>query len=341
MLKIRAKAPLRLGIGGGGTDVSPYSDIYGGAVLNATINLYAHSFLEVLDGTQVRFSARDLNIDEAFDLNSATQDDCSLLLHRAVYKRVIRQFNDNKEIPIHLTTFCDAPAGSGLGSSSALVVSMLEVFRELLSLPLGEYDIARLAYEIEREDCGLAGGKQDQYAASFGGFNFIEFGANDVVVVNPLRVRRHIVNEFQASTILFSTGASRDSAKIINDQIGHIKSSSSSLDAMHDIKELAYGLKSSLLRGSISDVATRLRGAWEAKKATSKSISTPQIEEIEKSVIAAGATSIKVSGAGGGGFVMILVEPELRYKVIETLEKLPGKIVDFEFTSEGVMSWTK
>ena len=341
MLKVRAKAPLRLGIGGGGTDVSPYSDLHGGAVLNATVNLYAHSFLEVLDGNQVHFSARDLNIDETFDIDSGPQEDSGLILHRAVYQRVIRQFNDNKEIPIHLTTFCDAPAGSGLGSSSALVVSMLEAFRELLGLPLGEYDIARLAYEIERVDCGLAGGKQDQYAAAFGGFNFIEFGADDLVVVNPLRVRRHIVNELQASTILFYTGASRDSAKIISDQIGHIKSSSSSLDAMHEIKKAAYALKASLLKGSISDVAFRLKASWEAKKATSKSISNSQIEEIEENVIAAGATSIKVSGAGGGGFMMILVEPELRYKIIEALEPLSGQIVNFEFTNEGVTSWTR
>ena len=339
-MKVRAKAPLRLGIGGGGTDVSPYSDVYTGAVLNATINMYAYTFLETVEGDAVRFTARDLAEEDVIELGeSDSSGQGGLVLHRAVYQRVIKQFNNGIHIPLHLTTYCDAPAGSGLGSSSALVVSMLEAFRELLSLPLGEYDVAKLAYDIERIDCGLSGGKQDQYAACFGGFNFIEFGAEDLVVVNPLRIRRHIINEFEASTVLYYTGASRKSAKIIEDQVASIKSPGNPLDAMHEIKKSAYKLKASLLRGSIPELAIGLKASWEAKKATSSSISNDQIMNLEQIVLSAGAISMKVSGAGGGGFIMILTSPEKKHTIIEVLQGQNGQVVNFEFTSGGVMSW--
>jgi len=339
-MKVRAKAPLRLGIGGGGTDVGPYSDIYTGAVLNATINMYAYTFLETIEGNAVRFTARDLAEEEVIELGEGqSSSQGGLALHRAVYQRVIKQFNNGIHIPLHLTTYCDAPAGSGLGSSSALVVSMLEAFREFLSLPLGEYDIAKLAYDIERLDCGLSGGKQDQYAACFGGFNFIEFGANDLVVVNPLRIRRHIINELEASTVLYYTGASRKSKEIIDDQIASIAKGGSNLDAMHEIKKSAYKLKASLLKGSIPELAIEFKASWEAKKATSTSISNEQIKNLEKIIRSAGAISMKVSGAGGGGFIMIIISPEKRHDVIEALRGQNGRVVSFEFTSGGVMSW--
>ncbi len=340
-MKVRAKAPLRLGIAGGGTDVSPYSDVHKGAVLNATINLYAHAFLENIEGNKVKFTAKDLDEEDYIDIgNEKKTYQGNLILHRAVYKRVIKQFNNGVDIPVHLTTFCDAPPGSGLGSSSSLVVCMLEAFKDFLSLPLGEYDIAKLAYDIERIDCGMAGGKQDQYAAAFGGFNFIEFGANDLVVVNPLRIRRHIINELEASTILFYSGASRESAKIIEDQVGHIKSGGKPLEAMHEIKKSAYLLKASLLKGSITELAIGLKASWEAKKATSNSISNEQIKDLEKCIMAAGATSMKVSGAGGGGFIMIFTKPEIKHNVIKSLKNQKGQVVNFEFTSGGVMTWT-
>lgn len=339
-VKVRAKAPLRLGIGGGGTDVSPYNDIYTGAVLNATINLYAYTFLETLEGHAVRFTARDLEKEDMLQIGEGeSPGQGGLTLHRAVYHRVIKQFNNGIHIPLHLTTYCDAPVGSGLGSSSALVVSMLEAYRELLSLPLGEYDIAKLAYDIERIDCMLSGGKQDQYASCFGGFNFIEFGAEDLVVVNPLRIRRHIINEFEASTILYFSGASRQSAEIIEDQIASISSGGSHLDAMHEIKKSAYKLKSALLKGSIPDLAIELKASWEAKKASSSSISNDNLRNLEKIIMSAGAFSMKVSGAGGGGFIMILSSPEKRHDVIEALEGQNGRVVNFEFTSGGVKSW--
>ena len=339
-MKIRSKCPLRLGIAGGGTDVSPYCDVHTGAILNATINLYAYSFIEVVGGHSIFFEADDMNIQECINISNKIEIEGQLILHRAVYKRVMDQFNDGKYIPLKVTTYCDAPPGSGLGSSSAIVVSMLAAYRQLLSLPLGEYDLAKLAYDIERDDCSLAGGKQDQYAATFGGFNFMEFGQHNSVIVNPLRIRRRIIDELESSTILFFTGASRESAKIINDQVNSVKKGGSSLDAMHNIKQAAYKLKASLLRGNIDELAEGLKDSWIAKKATSSSISNSNITEIEKIITKAGATSFKISGAGGGGFMMILSKPEFKRAVIRSLNDLDGKVVNFNFTKEGVISWT-
>lgn len=338
-MKIRSKCPLRLGIAGGGTDVSSYCDIHKGAILNATINLYAYTFLEAVDGDYAIFEAEDICKDDALCINEKINLDGSLILHRAVYKRVMEQFNDSVYVPLKIVTFCDAPPGSGLGSSSAIVVSMLEAYRQYFSLPLGEYDLAKLAYDIERCDCSMAGGQQDQYAATFGGFNFMEFEKDNKVIVNPLRIRRHIVNELQSSIILFFTGASRESANIINDQINSINKGGNSLHAMHEVKKSAYELKAELLRGDIPAMALGLKSSWEFKKATSKLVSNSTIKNIEDVVMEAGASSMKVSGAGGGGFIMIFVKPESKRAVIRSLEPLEGNVVNFEFTTGGVISW--
>lgn len=341
-MKIRSKAPLRLGLAGGGTDVSPYSDEFGGSVLNATINMYAYSFLD--DNTnlnEVVFEAKDIGVKEVISLENEFFIDGELKLHRAVYKRVMEQFNNGLYIPLKLVTHSDAPPGSGLGSSSTMVVAMLEGFRQLLSLPLGEYDLAHLAYEIEREDCQLSGGKQDQYAATFGGFNFMEFYNEDKVVVNPLRMRRYIISELEASLILFFTGASRDSAKIIEDQIESIqKDKAGRLEAMHQVKESAYKIKELLFKADISGVAEEFKNAWKAKKATSSSISNSMIDNLEKDIFEAGALSMKVSGAGGGGFMMIFVKPENKIDVLNALEQHDGTVHKFQFTNEGAFSWT-
>lgn len=339
---IRSKAPLRLGLAGGGTDVSPFSDVHGGSVLNATINLYAYSFLERLPGKNyVEFHAKDLGISDGFDLDESIDIDGPLKLHRAVYKRIMDDFNNGEYIPLRMITYSDAPPGSGLGSSSTLVVAMIEAYKTMLNLPFGEYDIAHLAFEIERIDCGLTGGKQDQYAASFGGFNFIEFLSDDRVIVNPLRIKKSVINELESSIILFFTGVSRDSDKIIDDQIKSLSNSTDKpLDAMKRIKESSYRMKELLLKGDVVGMAEELRVSWLAKKNTSSSISNQLIDDIENSVLDAGARSIKVSGAGGGGFVMIFVKPEDKLDIVNVLSRFLGQVRDFQFSKEGSSSWT-
>src|SRR6187455_1606941 len=170
----RSKAPLRIGLAGGGTDVSPYSDLYGGAILNATISLYAHATVEPLADKKIILTATDRQEEEIYDWQKELPINGKLDLLKGVYNRIQKDF----VIPqtgFRLCTFVDAPAGSGLGTSSTLVVAIIGAFVEMLKLPLGDYDIAHMAFEIERNELKLAGGRQDQYAATFGGVNYMEF----------------------------------------------------------------------------------------------------------------------------------------------------------------------
>lgn len=340
MPTIRARAPLRLGLAGGGTDVSPYCDLYGGYVLNAAIDRYAYAVIKTLNDPIVRFVAADQQVESVEILGGQLELNGKLDLHKTVYKHIIQNYNDGKLIPIELSTFCDAPAGSGLGSSSTLVVVMIRAFAELLNLPLDDYTIAQLAYKIEREDCGLQGGRQDQYSATFGGFNFMEFYADERAVINPLRVKNWIICELEASLILFYTGVSRESAKIIADQSSNVESGSvDALEAMHGLKREALTMKECLLKGDFRGIVESMRQGWESKKRSAKTVSTPHIEEIYNASIASGALAGKVSGAGGGGFMMFFVPTEKRMDVIRTLNKFEGQISNCHFTKHGTQAW--
>lgn len=336
---IRSKAPLRLGLAGGGTDVSPYSETYGGLILNATINLYAYCTIEELTNDTIELVATDLNTNLIFKSMSSLPIDGDLDLHKGVYNRVVKDFGF-KPMSFRITTFSDAPAGSGLGSSSTMVVAILKAFVEWLNLPLGDYEIARLSYEIERKDLKLSGGKQDQYAAAFGGFNFMEFLNNDVVIVNPLRIKRWIVDELEASMVLYYTGASRSSARIIEEQQKNTSSGNMiAIEAMHRIKQSAIDMKMALLQGNIQDFAQILGQAWEDKKKMATAISNPLIQEAFDVAAVAGAISGKVSGAGGGGFIMFVVEPTRKVATINALNKLDGQVMNFQFSEGGTHGW--
>ncbi|GHA37104.1 GHMP family kinase ATP-binding protein [Photobacterium aphoticum] len=338
---VRSRSPLRLGLAGGGTDLSPYCDKYGGCVLNATIDMYAHCTIEMEEDCEgVFFDAQDIGEQFHSSLTGELPLEGRLILHKAVYNRVIREYNHGQPLPIKVYTHCDAPPGSGLGSSSTMVVTMISAYQKLLNLPLGEYDIARLAYDIERVDCQLSGGKQDQYATTFGGFNFMEFYDENRVLVNPLRIRRSILNELETQLLLYFTGVSRSSAKIIDDQVKTTSGNTEKpLQAMHDVKQLAFEMKERLLHSDIDGMSKLFQDSWVAKKATSPAISTPLIEQIEDRAISAGATSLKISGAGGGGFMMLFVDPLKRIAVENALEDLEGTIHPFKFTQEGTQSW--
>jgi D-glycero-alpha-D-manno-heptose-7-phosphate kinase len=337
---VRARAPLRLGLAGGGTDVSPFCDLHGGYVLNATIDKYAYATIQLNDSPTVTFVAADQGQSTTYPASANLPVDGTLDLHKGVYNRIIRVFNNSVPLPLTVTTFIDVPAGSGLGSSSTLVVAMVKAYVELLNLPLGEYEIAQLAFEIERVDIGLNGGRQDQYAATFGGFNFMEFYANNRVIVNPLRVKNWIVSELEASLLLFYTGVSRESARIIDEQAKNIKEGqTAALDAMAELKVDAQGMKEALLRGQLGKFAEYMGRSWQAKKRTAKNISTPHIEEIYEGAMRAGASAGKVSGAGGGGFMMFMADPVKRMKVLRFLQTMNGEAITCHFTERGTQGW--
>ncbi|MEC0227945.1 GHMP family kinase ATP-binding protein [Paenibacillus alba] len=337
---IRSKAPLRLGLAGGGTDVSPYCDEFGGYVLNATLDMYAYCTIETTNDDKISFHAADR--DEFFESESCQELtlDGVLDLHKGIYNRIIKQFNQSTPLSFKMTTFSDAPAGSGLGSSSTMVVAILQAFVEWMNLPLGEYDIAHLAYEIERIDVGLSGGRQDQYAATFGGFNFIEFYADDRVIVNPLRIKSWVINELESSTVLYYTGASRESANIINEQVRNAENKNEkSLQAMHELKADALIMKEAILKGDLRKFAEYLGKSWDAKKRMASSISNSSIDRIYDLAMDCGAYAGKVSGAGGGGFMMFMVDPVHRLQLISELRKQNGQVINFHFTQNGMESW--
>ncbi len=337
---VRARAPLRLGLAGGGTDVSPYCDIHGGYVLNATLDRYAYAVIKTIDEPVVRFAATDQQTEKVKAVTEPLVLNGKLDLHKAVYNHMVQHYNGNNPIPLEMSTFCDAPAGSGLGSSSTLVVVMIRAFAELLNLPLDDYAIAHLAYRLERVDCGLQGGRQDQYSATFGGFNFMEFYADERAVINPLRIKNWIICELEASLVLFFTGVSRESARIIADQSDNVKAGSvDALEAMHGIKREALVMKECLLRGDFEGLVDSMRLGWENKKRSAKTVSNPHIDEIYDAAIKAGALAGKVSGAGGGGFMLFFVATERRMDLIRTLNKFEGQVSNCHFTKHGTQAW--
>lgn len=335
----RSRAPLRLGLAGGGTDVSPYSDDFGGAILNATINLYSYAVISERTDGKIVFKAEDRN--ESFETESTSEipTDGLLDLHKGVYNRIVKQFT-NKPLSFELITYSDAPAGSGLGTSSTMVVAILGAFVEWLKLPLGEYDIAKLAYEIEREDLAMAGGKQDQYAATFGGVNFMEFFADNKVIVNPLRIKDEVLFELENNLVLYNTATSRVSAEIIKSQTDNIKKNKAgSIEAMDKLKEQAFRMKEVMLKGNLDEIGEILDFGWKFKKNLAEGITNPQIDEIYEAAKKHGAIGGKISGAGGGGFFFFYCPKNTRYKVIAALEKFGGRVRKYHFTNEGLTTW--
>lgn len=337
---VRSKAPLRLGLAGGGSDVAPYSTTYGGLVLNATINLFAYCSIESLDERKIEINSFDNNFQGVYATSRELPlADNGAILIKGVYNRLMRDYGCTPE-PMRITTFSDAPAGSGLGTSSTMVVAIIKAFCEWYSLPLGDYEISRLAYEVERIDLNLSGGKQDQYAAAFGGFNYIEFTPEDNVIVNPLRVNPWTIEELESSLLLYFTGRSRMSAAIIDEQKRNTSQGvNSAIEAMHRIKQSAIDMKTAILTGNISDFAKILGQAWEDKKKMADAITNPVIQKAFDVACAAGAYSGKVSGAGGGGFIMLAINPTHRKSIVAALKELGGFVLPFQFCPQGVRSW--
>ncbi|MBG9378385.1 dehydrogenase [Panacibacter sp. DH6] len=336
----RSRAPLRIGLAGGGTDVSPYSDEFGGAILNATISHYAHANIEPIEGNGIIIQALDQKQEQRFEWNNQLPVDGKLDLLKGVYNRIQKDYG----LPItsfRLSTFVDAPVGSGLGTSSTLAVAVTGAFTEMLKLPLGEYDIAHYAYDIERNDLQLAGGKQDQYAATFGGVNFMEFYHNDKVIVNPLRIKQDYLRELENNLVLYFTSTSRESATIIKEQQKNVQQKNEkSIGAMHQLKEQAKMMKEALLKGRLHEIGEILDYGFQQKRNMAKNISNDAIEALYEAVKKAGATGGKISGAGGGGFMIFYCPGNSRYKVIETLNKFGGEVKPYRFTKEGLSTWT-
>lgn len=331
---------MRIALAGGGTDVSPYSELYGGAILNATIDLFAYATIEPLDTGKIEFcidgSGKTLSVPAATQLEIAE----GFELFIGVYNRVIKQFGLAPQ-SFRLTSYIEVPQGSGLGTSSTIVVSLLGAFVEWFRLPLGKYDIAHLAYEIERIDLGMPGGKQDQYAATFGGVNYIEFLADDRVIVNPLQLKSEVLYELEFSLLLYFTATQRHSGQIIEEQVRRVhEKNEASLAAMHNLKEQSHQLKDILLRGELDKIGEVLHFGWQNKKRMAQSISNKLIDDIYAAALGSGAAGGKISGAGGGGFMYFFCPGVTKMKVARSIEHFGGRVQPFKFTLQGLTTWT-
>ena len=339
MKHIRAKAPLRLGLAGGGTDVAPYSDEFGGAVLNATLDMFAYCFINEARDGEISMQSRDYGHSISYPVAAQLPIDGKLDLFKHIYNRLVEEYKPPLK-GFHMVTHSDAPYGSGLGGSSTLVVAIIQCFAEWWRLPLSEYDIAQLAFRIERVDAQLKGGKQDQYAATFGGVNYMEF-LDGRIIVNPLRVKERILNELQASLLLCFSGRSRESANIIETQIDNVgKGDLDAIEAMHQVKQDAFDMKEAILTGKLKRFSEILDRAWRNKKRMACSISNPEIEELYEFARTHGATAGKVSGAGGGGFMMFCVDPAHKYDLKLALAERGHQVADVVFTHHGAQAWT-
>lgn len=336
----RSKAPLRIGLAGGGTDVSPYSDLYGGAILNATLSLYAHATIEPIGENKIILEAIDRKEEQQFDWSTELPVNGTLDLLKGVYNRIQKDYKIPQQ-GFRLSTYVDAPAGSGLGTSSTLVVAIIGAFAEMLRLPLGEYDMAHYAFEIERKDLSLAGGKQDQYAATFGGVNFMEFYGDDKVIVNPLRVKQQHLFELENNLVLYYTSTSRESAEIIKKQSKNVTDNKEkSIEAMHQLKQQAQMMKEALLKGRLNEIGEILDFGFQQKRKMAEGISNQLMEDIYETAKKAGSTGGKISGAGGGGFMIFYCPGNTKYKVINNLENFGGRHRNYQFVEHGLKTWT-
>jgi D-glycero-alpha-D-manno-heptose-7-phosphate kinase len=333
----RAKSPLRVSFAGGGTDVAPFPEREGGLVLSATINRYAHATLQPRTDGRIRVESLDLSTALEYGSEEEVDQDGQLGLVTAAIRRVA-QLEEPRGIDLVLRTA--APPGSGLGASSALIVSLIGVLSDFHKLSLTDYEIAHLAWEVERIDLGLKGGLQDQYASTFGGFNFMEF-TREGVIVNPLRIKPTIVNELESNLVLCFTGATRASDHIIDDQMKRYEASDAdTLAGLRMQKELATSMKEALLRGRLSEFGELLAAAWEYKKRMSPRITTATIDEAYAEALEHGAIGGKVTGAGGGGFMLFYCRPGCQHRVAERLRQMGLESAEFAFDHEGLRTWT-
>jgi D-glycero-alpha-D-manno-heptose-7-phosphate kinase len=332
---IRSKAPLRISFCGGGTDVSPYVEERGGVVLSVTIDKYAYASLRIRDDENISVQSLDYDIVAKYRVDDDLEYNGELDLVKAVIRNMC---NGNKQ-GLDFFMHSDAPPGSGLGSSSTVVVALIGLIRHWQRLPLTNYEIADLAYRIERVDLNIKGGMQDQYAAVFGGFNFIEFG-RDAVIVNPLRIEDDIINELQYNLLLCYTGRTRLSANIITTQVdNYVRKEGEVVTAMDELKEITVGLKNALLQGRLDDFGALLNEAWFNKKKMAKQITSTTIDTLYDTARKNGALGGKILGAGGGGYLLLYCPFDRKHIIAEELEKLGGQVVEFTFDYHGLQSW--
>lgn len=332
---IRAKAPLRISLAGGGTDVPPFPQLEGGCVLSTTINRYAYGTLRPRSDGNIHVRSLDFGVSVTYDQQDKLTYDGKLDLVKAAIRKLVATEHRGFELLLH----SDAPPGSGLGASSAMMVALVGLLKEFGHLPLTDYEIADLACVIEREDLGIQGGLQDQYAAAFGGFNYIEF-LPDRVVVNPLKVSLDVINELQYNLLLTYTGTMHMSGHIIQDQVDRYeRREAKTMQALRELKALTIEMKNALLRRELDNFGDLLHQEWQYKKMLSTKISNTQLDQLYEIAREHGALGGKITGAGGGGYMLLYCPVDRKHSVAEKLKELGCTIVDVSLEPMGLQTW--
>jgi len=333
---IRAKAPLRISFAGGTTDMPSYYMEHGGAVLVSTINRYAFVTLRPRDDGQIHILSLDFDLTVKYQVEEEPIFDGILDLAKATVRRVGAQVN-HTGLDLYLQS--DAPAGSGLGGSAAMTVATLAAVGDYGNVRLDRYEMAELAYAIERFDLNISGGKQDQYASVFGGFNLIEF-SKDGTVVTPLRIPKDVLNDLEYHLMLCYTGKTRLSAGLIDKQEQYYQERrSETVQGLKTLRTLCFEMKDALLQGKLSEFGELLDVAWASKLKVNPDITDSQIDEMYDVARRNGAIGGKLLGAGGGGYLLLFCEGGKKRTLREKLEKLNGQFTEFSFTEDGLQVW--
>ncbi len=329
----RARSPVRISFGGGGSDLTHYFTGESGAVINTAISLYSHATLRLRIDEKIIIHSRDIGETLCADnLASAMQQNGRFGLIQSLIKAIQPDFGF--ELYLH----SDFPMNSGLGGSAVVSAAVLGCFNQFRRDQWNLHEVAELAYQAERLYLGVAGGWQDQYATVFGGFNFMEFRM-DQNIVHPLRIHSDTLLELEESLILCDTGTTHDSGDIHQDQRQQMQQDHIRKQVKTNV-ELTYRMRNQLLRGKLLQFGQSLHEAWHFKRQFSAKISTTRLDDIYDSALKHGAIGGKLLGAGGGGFFIFYVPPFRKHDLMTNLEQAGLKIRPFRFEPEGLRAWT-
>ena len=329
---VRAKSPVRISFGGGGSDLTHYFINDPGAVINATINIYAHALLKMRNDDKINITSSDLNQTiESDNLESFLKTDSDFGLIQATIKAIQPQYG------FDLQLYADFPMKSGLGGSAVVSATVLGCFNELRKDKFDSYELAELAYQAERIYLGVSGGWQDQYATIFGGMNFMEF-KYDKNNIYPLRIPKDIINELEENLILCYTGKSHDSGEVHDNQKQNLNNIGVK-DLVKNNVALTYDIRDQLLRGKLNQFGNSLHLAWEFKKKFGDKISSPEFDALYTFARNNGAIGGKLLGAGGGGYFLFYCNPFMRQNLVKSLIQRGNEVRNFKFDEEGLRTW--
>ncbi len=325
-----SRSPVRISFGGGGTDLASYYEKYGGVVVSASINKYIYTVLEMRLDDRIQIISSDLQ------LNQTVSDAYHLKYGEGldIPVAVLKHFNVQRGLNIFMAS--EIPPGTGLGSSGAVTVNMINTINQLERLKLGKKEMAELAYKIEFHDLGMPIGKQDEYASAFGGINFIKFNRNGTTEVESLKIPREVKLRLENDVMLFFTGRTRESSKILRSQDRSTKDKSGHVvESLHAIKQVAYDVKKAIESGDLMEFGRLLDHSWQTKKNLAQGITNPRIDKLMGIAKKNGAMGGKLTGAGGGGYMMLFCEKANQNKVTKALRAEGLSPLDFHFDKKG------